>query len=175
PGTGEFQHRLGERQHRELIGVADVHRLLLAGVEQPGYTLYLVAHVAERARLRTVPEDREWLAAQRLHDEVRDHATVRWTHSRSVGVEDPNDAGVDSVGAAIRHRGGLGEALGLVIHRARPGRRDISPVALHLRMHQRVAVHLAGRCEEEPGAVTTRDLERIQGTVRADLERLDRI
>ena len=67
-------------------------------------------------------------------------------------VEDAHDARVDAVEAVIGHGHGLGEALGLVVHAARAHRVDVAPVVLALRVHERVAVHLGGRGEEEPGA-----------------------
>jgi hypothetical protein len=57
----------------------------------------LVVDVAEAAGLAAVAVDRQRLAAQRLHDEVRHHAPVVDLHARPVGVEDAHDAHVDAV------------------------------------------------------------------------------
>ena len=62
-------------------------------------------------------------------------------------------ADVEPAGAVVRHRDGLAEALRFVVHAALADRIDVAPVRLGLRMHQRVAVHLARRRLEEPGAV----------------------
>ena len=45
--------------------------------------------------------------------------------------------------AVIRHRHRFGEALRLVVHAARADRVHVAPVGLLLRVHQRIAVHLA--------------------------------
>ena len=130
--------------------------------------------VAEAARLRAVAVDRERLAAQRLHDEVRDDAAVARPHARAVGVEDADDARVDAVVAVVRHRDRLGEALRLVVDAARADGVHVAPVVLRLRMHERIAVHLGRRREEEARALRLGEAERVVRAERADLERLDR-
>ena len=64
-------------------------------------------------------------------------------HARAVGVEDADDAGVEAVEPVVRHRHGLGEALGLVVHAAGADRVDVAPVGLGLRVDLGVAVDLA--------------------------------
>src|SRR3546814_18720577 len=51
--------------------------------------------------------------------------------------------------AVVRHRHGLGVALGLVVDAPGPDRVHVAPVRLRLRVHQRVAVHLARGGQEE--------------------------
>ena len=60
------------------------------------------------------------------------------------------------IGAVVRHRDRLGEALRLVVDRPGTDRVDVAPVALGLRVHERVAVDLAGRREQEPRAASAR-------------------
>ena len=74
----------------------------------------------------------------------------------------------------VRHRERLGEPLRLVVDRARPDRVDVAEVGLRLRVHERIAVDLAGRREQEPGVVRPREIERAPGADRADVERLER-
>ena len=61
-----------------------------------------------------------------------------------------------ALGAVLRHREGLGEALGLVVDAARPDGVDVAPVRLGLGVHRRVAVHLARRGEDEARAMLQR-------------------
>ncbi len=91
-----------------------------------------------------------------------------------VGVEDPDDRGVDALLAVVGHRQRLGVALRLVVDAARADRVDVTPVGLGLRVHLRVAVHLARRGEQEARALHLREAERVVRPVRADLERLQR-
>ena len=92
-----------------------------------------VRDVAERARLRAVAEDGHRLARERLADQRGHDAAVARAHPLAVGVEDPDDARVDAVGAVVGHRHRLGEALGLVVDAARADRVDVAPVGLGLR------------------------------------------
>ena len=86
---------------------------------------------------------------------------------RTMRVSTPCDA-------VVGHRHGLGEALGLVVDAARPDRVDVAPVVLALRVHERIAVDLRGRGEQEAGALGLGQAERVVGAERADLQRLDR-
>ena len=164
---------LGQLPHRELARVADVHRIAPVALEQAVDAVDQVGHIAEGARLRAVAVDREGIAPQRLHDEVRHHAAVVRAHARAVGIEDPDDARVDSVIAMIGHRHRLGEALRLVVDAARPDRVHVAPVALRLRMDLRIAVDLGGGRDQEAGTLRLGQPERLVGAERADLERLD--
>ena len=173
-GLRQLAHHLGELAHRVLVGVADVARIAVALHEELVDPLDLVRHVAEAARLRAVAVERDRLVAQRLHDEVRHDAPVARTHARAVRVEDAHDARVDAVEAVIRHRQRLGEALGLVVHAARADGVHVAPVRLGLRVHERIAVHLARGREEEARALLLRQAERVVRAERAHLERRDR-
>ena len=106
-------------------------------------------------------------------DERRDRASVVEPHARPEGVEDSHDARVDPVRAMVRHRDRLAEPLGLVVHAARADRIDVAPVVLALRVHQRVAVHLRGRREQEARALGLGHAERVVRAERADLQGLD--
>ena len=114
------------------------------------------------------------LAAERLLQEGGHHAAVAQAHARAVGVEDPHDAHLHAVVPVVGHGHRLGEALGLVVDAARPDRVDVAPVALGLRVDQRIAVDLRGRGEQEARPLGLGEPERVVGAERADLERLDR-
>ena len=133
-----------------------------------------VVDEAEAARLRAVAEHRQRLLLERLADEGRDRAAVVRSHARPVGVEDAHDRRVDALLAVVGHRQRLGVALGLVVDAARADRVDVAPVGLRLRMHLRVAVHLARRGEQEARPLHLGEAERVVRAVRADLERLQR-
>ena len=95
-------------------------------------------------------------------------------HPRPVGVEDPDDAGVEPLLAVVGHRQRLGVALRLVVDAARADRVDVAPVLLGLGMDLRVAVDLRGRGEQEARALELRHPEHVVGAVRADLQRVQR-
>ena len=172
--SGDVENRLGELPYRILVRVADVHRIGISAHEQLKDPLDLVVHVAEAAGLAPVAIQRQRLARQRLDDEVRHDTPVMGAHSGTVRVEDPHDPGIDTVKAMVGHRQRFGESLRLVVHASRPDRIDVSPVALNLRMDERIAVHLGGGRKEEPRALRLGDAQRIERAQRAHLERLDR-
>ena len=83
-------------------------------------------------------------------------------------------AGVDALLAVVGHRQRLGVALRLVVDAARADRVDVAPVVLGLRVDLGVAVDLAGRGEQEAGALELGHAEHVVGAVGADLERVQR-
>ena len=133
-----------------------------------------VVDVTEAAGLRAVAEDGQRPVLERLAQEGRDRAPVVGAHARAVGVEDAHDRGVDALLAVVGHRHRLGVALGLVVDAARADRVDVAPVVLGLRVDLGVAVDLAGRGDQEAGALELGDAEHVVGAVRADLERVQR-
>ncbi len=152
---------------------ADVHRRGDRRVEQGEEPADLVVDVGERPGLAAVAVDRQRLAAQRLHDQVRHRPPVVGTHPRPEGVEDPHDAHVEVVVAVVRRGHRLGVALGLVVDAARADRVDVAPVRLGLRVHERVAVHLGGRGEEEGRPLGLGQPEPVVRAEAADLQDLD--
>ena len=133
-----------------------------------------VVDVTEAAGLAAVAEDGQRPVLQRLAQEGRDRAAVVGAHPRSVGVEDADDRRVDALLAVVGHRQRLGVALRLVVDAARADRVDVAPVVLLLRMDLGVAVDLAGRGDQEAGALPLGDAEHVVGAVGADLERVQR-
>ena len=142
-------------EQRHLVRVADVHRLVHARLHQQHEPADQVVDVTERARLRAVAEHRQRLVGQRLRQEGRDRAAVVRPHPRPVGVEDPDDARVHALLAVVGHRQRLGVALRLVVDAARADRVHVAPVRLRLRVHERVAVDLGGRRQQEARALGT--------------------
>ena len=127
--SGQPEHQLRQLPDRELVGVADVGRLVPVAREEPVDPLDEIGDVAERSRLRAVAVQRERLTLERLHHEVGNHPAVLRPHPRSVRVEDAHDARIDPVIAVVGHRHRLGEPLRLVVHAARADRIHVSPVA----------------------------------------------
>src|SRR5581483_11596126 len=174
-GGRDLDHGLGELEHRHLvIGVAEVHRQVLAAERKEAQPADQVIDVAERARLRPVAVDGQRLAVERLVDEVDRSAAVVTAHARAVGVEDARDARVHSLLLVVRHRQRLGVALRLVVDAARPDRVHVAPVGLRLRMHLRVAVHLARRGDQKAGALPLGETKGVMRAVGADLQRRKR-
>ena len=132
----------------------------------------LVLDVTERARLRAVAEHRDRPVLEGLAQERRDRAAVVRAHPRPVGVEDPDDRGVDALLAVVGHRQRLGVALGLVVDAAGPDRVDVAPVGLALGVLLGISVDLAGRGQQEPRPVLLGQPERVVGAVGPDLERV---
>ena len=79
-----------------------------------------------------------------------------------------------SVIAVVGHRHRFGETLRLVVNAARPDRVHVAPVIFLLRMHQRIAVALRGRGEEERRLLRLGQPERVVRAERADFQRRDR-
>ena len=130
--------------------------------------------VAEGTCLGTVAVNRDRLAVERLHDEIRDPPPIPRSHARTIRVEYPDDAGVDAMVSVIGHRHGFGKPLRLVIDTARPDRVHVAPIRLRLRMDERIAIHFAGAGDEEARPLGQRNPERVVRAERPDLQRLDR-
>src|SRR5713101_4312041 len=171
--SDDLVHELGELVHRELLGVSDVHGPDVLGVEQREQPAYLVVDVAERSGLGAGPVDGDRVAAHRLREEVRHDPAVPGPQPRSVRVEDARNLGVEPMQAVIGHGEGFRVALGLVVHRTGPDAVDVAPVGLRLRVHERVAVDLAGGRKKKPGVMLVREIERVACADRTDLERGD--
>ncbi len=134
-----------------------------------------VVDIAEGARLQAVAVERDVLAPERLHDEVRDHAPVVRVHAGSVGVEDPDDLDLQLVLAAVVEEQRLGAALALVVAGARPDRIDVAPVALGLRVHGGIAVDLRGRGLQDRNPEPLGEAQHVDRAEHAGLGRLHRI
>ena len=121
-----------------------------------------VVAVLERARLRTVAENRDVLAVQGLHDEVGDDSAVLRMHPRPVRVEDAHHARIDVTRADRIRNQRLRDTLALVVAAADADRIDVAPVVLFLWMHDRVAIDLARRAVQHLRAVALRQLQAQQ-------------
>src|SRR3546814_11618324 len=64
-------------------------------------------------------------AAQRLHDEVRDHAPIGRVHARAIGVEDPRHFDIQAMLTMIVEEQGFGAALAFVVAATQSDRIDI--------------------------------------------------
>jgi len=166
--------------HAVLVGVAQVNgqHVLRAGdavdlvaVHQRQQALQQVRHVLEGPRLRAVAVQRQRVAAQRLLDEVGDHSAVVGVHARAEGVEDARDADRHAeLVVLVAQR--LGDALALVVARARADAVDVPPVRLALWVHLGVAVDLRRGRQQQAAA---RALGEAQHVERAQHARLDRL
>ena len=74
-----------------------------------------IADIAERTCLTSVAVNRQLLTTERLHDKIRNHASVVLEHSLAVGIKDADDARVYSVLAVVIHHQSLGDALAFVV------------------------------------------------------------
>src|SRR5207249_10026028 len=76
------------------------------------------------------------LSPPSLHDDL-----PIWTHSRTVGVEDPGNARIHLVIPPVGHGYCFGKPLRFIVDTARADRIDITPIGLRLWIHQRIAVY----------------------------------
>ena len=166
-----------EFENRELDRIAEIDRAgdIVAGRHQPHQAVDQIVDIAERARLRAVAIDRDVVAEQRLHDEIRHHAAVVRVHARAVGVEDARDLDAQLVLAPIVEEQRLGAALAFVVAGARADRIDVAPIVLGLRMDVGVAVDFRGRGLEDLGLHPLGEAQHVDGAVHAGLGRLHRI
>jgi len=142
-------------------------------VEQSPDAFDEVGDKAEGTGLRSVTKGGERFARKRLADEGRHDPAVTRPHPRSIGVEDADDAGIDTVVPMVRHGDGLGEAFGLVIDTAWTNWIDVSPIVLRLWMDERIAVSLRSRCEEKTSTFGLGEANGLVGAQRSNLEGLD--
>jgi hypothetical protein len=93
----------GKLDHRELAGIAEVHRAdeSAGGLHQAQEAFDQVVYVAEEAPLGAVAVELDRLVLQRGNVEVGDYASVVRVHARPVGVEDAGDLDVHAVLAVV--------------------------------------------------------------------------
>ena len=167
-------HLVGEFDHRELRVVADIHRPVVAAVEQAELTIDLIVDVAEAAGLGAVAVDSDRGVVEGLIDEVGNYATIVGAHVGSVSVERSDYANVEPVSPVIGQGQCLSEPFGLVVHTSWPVRVHVAPVRFGLRMYFGIAVDLTGRVQMESGALFLGKAEAVVGTQAPNLENLDR-
>jgi hypothetical protein len=177
PRPDEVAHQLGQLPHSELAGVPEVHgaRDVIPCTHEPYEPLDEVVHVAEGARLRAVPVQRDGLVAQRLHDEVGYHPPIVRVHAQAVGIEDARHLDAQPVLAPVVEEQRLGAPLPLVVAGADANRIHVHHLRLGLGVHLRVAVHLAGGRPEDLGPDALGQPQHVDGAVHAGLGGLDRI
>src|SRR6185503_4962922 len=94
----DLDHFFSQLLDRELTGIAEIHRVVqIFGVHEPDESLEKVVDITERTRLFAFAVERQRLASQSLHDEVRNHPTIVLQHAWSIRVENARDANVDVV------------------------------------------------------------------------------
>ncbi len=169
--------RLRQLPDRDLVRVAEVERAgRLVGLAHEAHdALDQIVDVAERAGLVALAVDRDRLAGQRLHDEVRHHAPVLRVHPGAVGVEDARHLDADLVLAQVVEEERLGAALALVVAGARADGVRAATVLLDLRVHLGIAVDLAGGGLEDLRAGPLGQAQHVDGAVDAGLGRRHRI
>ncbi len=90
--AGELVDLLGEVEDGHFLLRADIDRVVEVAHQQAVNAFDQIVDELETARLRSVAIDGQRLTAQRLTDEIRHHAPIVEAHSRSIGVEDADDA-----------------------------------------------------------------------------------
>src|SRR6266567_3987571 len=115
---------------------------MLIRTRQTDNSFDFVGHIAEAARLAAISVHREIFTAERLRNEVRDYTAIIFMQSRTVSIKDSHYVGVDSLVPMVGHHQRLREALGFVIHRARPDWIHVPPIVFPLRMDCGITVAL---------------------------------
>ena len=177
-GAGEFEDDVRQLGDREFVRVADIDRpreVVGRCGHHAQHSLDQVVDILETAGLLAVAVDGDLLAAQRLHDEIRNHAAVVDVHFRAVGVEYADDFHRNAVFAVVAHEERLGAAFAFVVARAQSQRVYVSPVILRLGMDQRVAVYFGSRSLQDFCVVAVGDGEHVHGAYDRGLRRLDRV
>ena len=135
-GVSHAQERadaLRKLQNCDLLGVADIGRLVFFRHHQPVYALDQIRDVAETARLPAVSIDGDGLAGERLVHEVRQGAAIVEAHPRAIRIKDAHDVRIHAVITVVGHGHGFGESFGFVVNAARADRIHIAPIGFRLR------------------------------------------
>jgi len=175
--AGEFNRQRGQLEDRELVGIADVGRTgeVLTAVHHAHDGVDDVIDICKRPGLGAVAEYPQFLALERCHAEIGNHAAVIDRHPRAVGVENAHDLGIDVVLTMVVHHQRFGDALALVVTRSHADRIDVAPVALGLRMLLRVAIDFAGRGQQDAGMDALGETQHVDRAHHAGLDGFDRI
>ena len=174
-GVGKLDDRFGELFDGEFTGVAEVDGAgnIVGGVhhlDKPGNQ---IGNVAETAGLGTVAVNGDIFIAQRLQDEVADHAAVIGMHPGAVGVEDADDLGAEIALHTVAVEKSFGTAFAFIVAGADADGVDVAPVLFNLRMNERVAVDFAGGSLKDLGIEPLRQTEHIDRAVNTGLHGLD--
>ena len=134
-----------------------------------------VIAILETSSLQAIAKQSNVLVVQRLHDEIGNHATILRMHVWAVGVEYSHHADIDAILPAIVSGEGFGATLALVVARADADCVHIAPIALDLRMHERIAIHLACGGMKDLRLGLERQVQHVHHAENAGLHRLDRV
>src|SRR5437763_184565 len=111
--------------------------------------LYKIVNILETSSVASVAEDRQWFGAKSLSDKSGDDSSVVDLHSGTVRVENTRDPSVDAKLTVECHGQRLGVTFSLIVDASRPDGIHVTVIAFHLRMDERVAVHLARARKQE--------------------------
>jgi len=172
---GKPNDGLGQLQHGEFAGVADVHRAcyIARRTHHEEHGLHQVIHETETAGLLPIAVDGYVLAFEGLHNEVAHHAAVVGVHAWPVGVENSHHLNLQLVLAPVVKEKRLGAALAFVITTANAHGIDFAPIALGLGVHFRVSVDLAGTCLKNLCMSSFGKSKHVDGTMHIGLGRLN--
>src|SRR5215469_7215202 len=138
------------------FGVTEVEYLTfcLGHKHRPHQPVDKIIYIADATGLPTVAMHRHRLLGESLHNEVGNHAPVIELAIWTVGIEDPDNPGIEIILAVKLCGNSFSQPLTLVITGTWSGRIDIAPVLFCLWVDQRVAVRLRGRSQQERNAVS---------------------
>ena len=182
-GAGECDHFFGQLPNGEFVGVAQVDGAgeagatvgCAGGVHEAHEAFNEVVHITKAAGLLAVAIQGDVFAFEGLHDEVADHPPVVGVHARAVGVENAGHANVQPVLAVVVKKQGFGAALAFVVAAAWANGVHVAPVSFGLRVHGRVAIHLAGAGLKNARFHPFGQAQHVDGAVHAGFGGLHRV
>src|SRR3546814_351082 len=147
------------------IAKVDGPRLHSAMPGQSNKAIYQIGHIAEGARLASIAIHSDRVPGQCLHHDVRHHPAIHGRKPRAISVENAGHTDSASRRAVIIESKRLRRSFAFIVAGARTGWIDIAEIILPLRMDLRIAINLAGGCEEE---VRSTAFSQGQQVLRAD-------
>ena len=174
--TDLLENELGELEHGEFSGVADIDRTGDAfRVHEADEAFDEVVDIAEGAGLGAVTVDGDVFPFEGLDDEVGNNATVVRQHSWSVGVEDADHADIDVVLTMVIEKERLRAAFAFVVAGADTDGVDAAFIGLRLGVDFRIPVDLGSGGLEDAGFDSLGQSETVDGSHHGRFGRLDGI
>ena len=164
-----------ELANGELVGIAQIDGPCGVAIHQADQAVDQIVDITKRTALAPIAVKGDWFTAQGLHDEIAHNATVIGQHAWAIGVEDAGDANLAAMHSLIVEAEGFSDAFAFVVTSSNAYRIHTAAVALGLRVHIRVAIHLTGRCQQKPRLNAASQTKHVVSTKEAGFCGLHRI
>src|SRR5262245_29612338 len=104
--------------------------------EEAIQTFDKVGNVTEAARLHAATFNEKGLISQRAGDELRHGTPITAPHSRTISIENADNAGVQLVITMVGHGHSLRKAFRFIVNCPWPDRVDVAEVVFALRVYR---------------------------------------